>query len=81
VTCVVKRSKAPSVDCKVALPSGGPATLRWRLVRGKRTYRRGVARVRNRAATIRLGQIDRLARGRYMLELSGQPGATAIVLR
>jgi hypothetical protein len=61
--------------------SAGPIAtnpgITWRLQRGARTIRHGVARIRAQTATIRLSP---LARGRYVLRVAGQATPIRLVV-
>jgi hypothetical protein len=67
------------MTCRVTLTNPPPsASLRWRLVRGRHAYQRGVAQVLGNVATVRLHP-RQLTRGRYSLRIAGL--TTAVIVR
>ena len=83
VTCTVKKKPGTNridVTCRVTLATPSSAKVRWRLVRGSRTYAHGVARVRDRHAAIDLRGVERLPRGRYVLRVAGRRGGVVLVV-
>jgi hypothetical protein len=80
VECAVNRRRA-RISCAVRLASAGNTKLRWRLTRGRRTYRSGTANVTGGSAAIRLGRLRGLPRGRYLLHIDGIEQVTPIVIR
>ena len=72
MTCkVTRKGRKVKATCKVRQVSAATTKLRWRLMRGRRTVQRGVARVRAGGATVHIPSLDRLPRGRYTLRIAG----------
>ena len=68
------------VTCTVQLASAHQSALRWRLLRHGRAYEHGVALARHGWARVRIPGVNRLPRGRYVLQIAGRARGTTFVI-
>ena len=82
VACNVKRRGEAKfrVTCTVVLDSARQSALRWRLLHHGRVYDHGVAVARYGRVTVRIPGVNRLPRGRYVLQISGRARGTTFVI-
>ena len=72
VTCkVTRKGRKVKATCKVRQISAATAKLRWRLMRGRHTVQRGVARVRAGGATVHIPSASAGRRAPHTLRIAG----------